>query len=58
MFHAFGDGPAVGSRFEVPLRGGKIFGGFEDVFFRGFEIDEGFVFFGRGDFLSARGERE
>lgn len=58
VFHAFGDGPAVGSRFEVPLRGGKIFCGFENVFFRGFEIDEGFVFFGRRDFLSARGERE
>jgi hypothetical protein len=58
VFHAFGDGPAIGSGFEVPLGGGKIFGGIEDIFFGGFEIGESFVFLGRGEFLSARGERE
>jgi len=32
VFHAFGDGPAVGSGFEVPLGGGEALGGVEDVF--------------------------
>jgi len=58
VFHAFGDGPTVGSGFEVPLGGGKALGGVEDVLFGGFEIGEGFFFFGRGDFLSARDESE
>lgn len=58
VLHAYGDGPAVGGRFEVPLGGGEAFGGVEDVFFCGFEIGEGFSFFILGDFLSASGERE
>ena len=58
VFHALGDGPAIGGGFEVPLSGREVFGGVEDVFFAGFEIGESFVFLGRGEFLSARGERE
>jgi len=38
------------------LRRREVFGGVEDIFFGGFEIGQSFVFFGRGDFLSARGE--
>jgi hypothetical protein len=58
VFHAFGDGPAIGSGFEVPLGGGEAPGSVEDVFFSGFEICESFVFFGWGNFLGAGGERE
>jgi hypothetical protein len=58
VLHAFGDGPTVGSGFEVPLCGREAPGGVEDVFLCGFEIGECFVLFGRCDFLSAHRARE
>src|SRR5208337_4780113 len=56
VLHAFGDGPAIGGRLEIPLGGREARGGVEDIFFGGFEILEGFVFFGLGEFLGASGE--
>ena len=48
VFHAFGDGPAIGSGLEIPLSGRKAGGGVEDIFFGGLEILDGFVFVGLG----------
>src|SRR5208283_5266397 len=56
VLHTFGDGPAIGTGLEIPLGGGEALGGVEDVLFGGFEVFEGFVFFGLGEFLGADGE--
>jgi len=58
VFHTFGNGPAVGSGFEVPLRGRETPGSVEDVFLGGLEIGEGLIFLGWGDILGPRGVRE
>jgi hypothetical protein len=58
VFHAFGDGAAIGSGLKVPLSGGETFCGLEDVFLGGLEIGQSFLFFGLVNFLGAGGESE
>jgi hypothetical protein len=56
MLHAFSNGPAIGSRFEVPVSWREILGGVEDHLFAGFEQLKGLFFVGLSEFLSADGD--
>jgi hypothetical protein len=58
VLHAFSNGPAIGSRFEVPLSWREILGGVEDHLFAGFEQLKGLFFVGLSEFLSADGGGE
>jgi len=57
VFHAFGDGPAVRSGFEVPLSVGEPLGGVENVFLGGLQEFESFCEISIGELLSPGGHR-
>jgi hypothetical protein len=56
VLHAFSNGPAIGSRFQVPLSWREIVAGVEDHLFAGFEQLKGLFFVGLSEFLE-RGRR-
>lgn len=55
VFHTCGDGPAIRSGFEIPLRGAEVFAGVADVPLRGFEVLNSFIPFGLSEFVGAGG---
>ena len=55
VLYAFSNGPAIGSRFEVPLSWRSLVAS-RTIFFAGFEQLKGLFFVGLSEFLSADGD--